>query len=175
MKKRLYLFTAMLSVVLIGLLLAAPSTANADPLLEPDGAAASFDISDGESQERVITTSDGQTATIGIEKVGGPDATEIVPAWDSYYPNAVGQWRIYYNNPLIYREYYIYINSSHSITRAWGATYQTLLCVVTGEKLTRSTKSASYRLNWQAMADAASGVALLNATIEGTTLHTYAN
>ena len=175
MKKMSCFLAAVFPLFLFSFLTIAPRAANATPaeLSEPT---ASFDISSGEAQEQTVILDDGWVATIGIKRVDGLDEKEpAMPCWDSYYPNATGEWLIYFSNPLIYREYYIYIDSSHTITRVWGAYYHSLLCSVTGESLKRSSKSASYRLNWQAMADAASGVALLDATIEGTTLHTYAN
>lgn len=156
------------------LLFAHPSTANAEPI-PANAVGASFDLSEGAAQEREVILNDGRIATIGIEKVGGADESEVVPYWESSYANATGEWRIYCNNPLIYREYYIYISSNHVITRAWGAYYQSLLCAVTGENLSRTSKKASYRLNWVAMADSASGVALLDATIDGTKLRVSGN
>lgn len=142
----------------------------------PSQIEATFDLAGPAAQEQEVILENGDTAIIGIERIpSAADDAGVMPLWDSYYPNATGTWRIYYNSPIIYRQYYISISSSHNITSAWGEAYQSFGCSITGERLTRSSKMASYRLNWVSVAGVASGVAFLDASIEGTTLHTYAN
>ena len=93
--------------------------------------------------------------------------------WDSYYNNASGTWTIYYNSPFIYREFKIKIANS-LITSAWGQNYTTIGCTVTNESFIWNSKQATYRLNYESMG-MTSGIAVLQATMEGSTLHTYAN
>ena len=82
-------------------------------------------------------------------------------------------WTIYYNSPFIYREFKIKIANS-LITSAWGQNYTTIGCTVTNESFIWNSKQATYRLNYESMG-MTSGIAVLQATMEGSTLHTYAN
>lgn len=55
---------------------------------------------------------------IGIEYI---PTIEPYNAWDSYYKNASGTWRVYYNS-VIFQEFYIKIGN-HKITNAGGSNY----------------------------------------------------
>lgn len=127
-----------------------------------------FDLTKGSEQSHQIKLENGTIAVIGIKKANEPSLL-----WDSYYKNASGTWTIYYNSPVIYREFQIRIANS-LITSAWGENYTTIGCTVTNESFKWNSKQATYRLNYESMG-AASGVAVLQATMEGSTLHTYAN
>ncbi len=65
-------------------------------------------------------------------------------------------------------------DSDSLITSAWGQNYTTIGCTVTNESFIWNSKQATYRLNYESMG-MTSGIAVLQATMEGSTLHTYAN
>lgn len=158
------------SLLFLFCLLALPFSAAASEPLPTNqiGNHASFDLTESSVQTRSYELPNGETATLGLICEDEPS-----PQWDSRYPNASGTWTVYYNSPVIYREFKIHIANS-SITNAWGQNYSTLGCTVTGESFKWNSKQATYRLNYETLG-LASSVAVLQATIEGTTLHTYAN
>ena len=161
------LFTLALTVFLGGM--CGPAVANAS---EPDGretVEATFDLELNQPQSETVYLSDGRTAEIGIRP-----ASAIRPLWDSYYDNASGNWEIYYNSPIIYRHFYITI-SNHAITNAHSPSYTTFLCTVSGESFNWGSTHATYRLNVDTVGGMGSTVAVIQALMEGTTLHTYAN
>lgn len=147
-----------------------PSTAYAaeSDAVAISGATQEFDLTKGPEQSHQIKLKDGTVAVIGIKKTNEPSLI-----WDSYYNNASGTWTIYYNSPFIYREFKIKIANS-LITSAWGQNYTTIGCTVTNESFIWNSKQATYRLNYESMG-MTSGIAVLQATMEGSTLHTYAN
>lgn len=127
-----------------------------------------FDLTSGPEQSHQIKLENGGSAIIGIKR-----SNEASLLWDSYYKNASGTWTIYYNSPFIYREFQIRIANS-LIASAWGQNYSTIGCTVTNESFRWNSKQATYRLNYESMG-IASSVAVLQATMEGSTLHTYAS
>ena len=84
-------------------------------------------------------------------------------------------WNLDYllQQSFFYREFKIKIANS-LITSTWGQNYSTFGCTVTNESFKWNSKQATYRLNYESMG-VASSVAVLQATMEGSTLHTYAN
>lgn len=132
-------------------------------------AEADFDLELVQPQSATISLANGDTAEIGIRPV-----VTIRPMWEETHYNASGNWEIYYNSPIVYRHFYITI-SNHKITNAHSPSYTTFLCTVSGESFTWNSTEATYRLNVNALADMASTVAVLQAWMDGTTLHTYAN
>lgn len=84
-------------------------------------------------------------------------------------------WNLDYllQQSFFYREFKIKIANS-LITSAWGQNYTTIGCTVTNESFIWNSKQATYRLNYESMG-MTSGIAVLQATMEGSTLHTYAN
>jgi hypothetical protein len=171
MSRRTLSYYALFSLILTMILgcIFGPSTAYA---AEPNGqeeVEAAFDLEQYLPQSKTIFLANGEEAEIGIRPV-----PTIRPMWDSYYSNASGDWEIYYNSPIIYRHFYITIDN-HKITRAHSPSYTTFLCSVTGEQFSWSSTVATYRLNIEVTGGMGSTVAALQALMEGTTLHTYAN
>ena len=164
---RVHLLAALMLVGMFAICLA-PIRAYADDFLGGNGAVADFDLSQPIDQKKVITLEDGTTAELGARYIAG-----IAPQWDSYYKNASGDWEIYYNSPFVERRFYITI-SNHKIVKAHSPSYTTFLCTVTSEDFSSSPTVVTYRLGVSTF-DLASTVAVLQAIMEGTTLHTYAN
>ena len=168
LKSRVPFFICCILLVSLFVVVAA-SPAEAAELGNDEFTSADFDISVPRDQKQLIQLEDGSIAELGIRCLGG-----IAPLWDSYYPNAAGDWEIYYNSPIINRRFYITI-SNHRITRAHSASYTTFLCTVSSESFTWNSTVATYRLGIDALGGMGSTVAVLQAIMEGTTLHTYAN
>lgn len=151
---------------------AVPSTALAGEIrgeISFDGIqSADFDLSIRAEQSKTIDLGDGTTAEIGIRPV-----SSIIPYWDSYRQNASGSYEIYCNSPIVYRHFYITI-SNHKITKAHSPSFTAFLCTVSSESFTWNSTVATYRLTVDSFG-LLSTVAVLQAIMEGTTLHTYAN
>lgn len=159
----------LLGITLLGIALCFTrvDSAKAETVAQPE-IAVDFDLSKPVSQQKTVTLENGATAVIGARYISDP----ISPAWDSYYQNASGDWEIYYNSPIIYRHFYITI-SNHKITRAHSYSYTTFLCSASSESFTWNSTNATYRLGIDVFGGG-STVAVLQALMEGSTLHTYA-
>lgn len=144
------------------------TTAKAETVSAPE-ATADFDLSKQVNQQKFLRLNDGSSAVMGVRYI--PDS--ITPVWDSYYQNASGNWEIYYYSPIVSRSFFIDI-SNHKIVNAYDPKYSTLFCTVTSEQFTWNSRSAVYRIGIQSY-DSYSSVLYLKATMEGTTLHTYAD
>lgn len=157
-------------LVFAGLLAASlvPANALANEVLDTEEMVADFDLSQPIDQKKTVVLENGMTAEIGARYIPG-----IAPHWDSYYQNASGDWEIYYNSPIVARRFYITI-SNHRIVKAHSPSYTTFLCTVTSEEFSPSSAVVTYRLGISTF-DLASTVAVLQAIMEGSTLHTYAN
>ncbi|SEP33207.1 hypothetical protein SAMN05518670_6582 [Paenibacillus sp. OK076] len=85
----------------------------------PDGTneneKATFDLTQKVAQEQIVTTTDGETIVYGVEPVIDPNAVQPL----AEYENATGTWKIYWYSGALNGEYYIDINSSSKITRAY--------------------------------------------------------
>lgn len=90
---------------------------------------------------------------------------------NNYYKNATGKYTVYYNSPLVYREFNIDVDDS-LITDAWTQNYTTFGGIISKESFSWDSKQATYRLKYQSLW-ILSGTAILQATMEGSTLHTY--
>lgn len=168
--KKFSLLFLLAGIALLGIVFsfAHVDTARAETAVQPE-IAVDFDLSKPVSQQKTVILENGTTAVIGARYIPDP----IAPAWDSYYQNASGDWEIYYNSPIVYRHFYITI-SNHKITKAHSYSYRTYLCSVSSESFTWNSTNATYRLGIDVFG-AGSTVAVLQALMEGTTLHTYAN
>lgn len=78
----------------------------------------SFQLKNWASRECTVILPDGTEGKIGIEYI---PTIEPYNAWDSYYKNASGTWRVYYKS-VIFQEFYIKIGN-HKITNAGGSNY----------------------------------------------------
>ena len=170
MNKRLSVCTALLMLV-AALSLFTPSIGFADDF-STDGngefpVSISFQLKDRASQEYTVILPDGTESKIGIEYI---PTVEPYNAWDSYYQNASGTWRVYYNS-VIFQEFYIKIGN-HKITDAWGSNYSVPLGTASDYFTWNSTR-ALQRVN-VSIPGVYTGNVFLGAEMQGTTLHTYA-
>lgn len=113
--------------------------------------------------EKIVSLDEGGTGTLVIEPVLSTYGT---------YPNASGQWHIYWNSPITFQEFYIYINNSN-ITRAWGSNYSILGGEVTDHWFDHRSKWATQKLSFTSLGSIYSTQLFLKAQIKGTTLYTW--
>lgn len=170
MNNRLSLRVALLLLVAT-LSLFAPSIGFADDFMTNDNGeypvSVSFQLKDRASQEYTVVLPNGTESKIGIEYI---PTVEPCNAWDSYYQNASGTWRVYYNS-VIFQEFYIKIGN-HKITSAWGSNYSVPLGTASDSFTWNSTR-ALQRVN-VSIPGGYTGNVFLGAEMQGTTLHTYA-
>ena len=127
----------------------------------------SFQLKNWASRERTVFLPDGTEGKIGIEYI---PTIEPYNAWDSYYQNASGTWRVYYKS-VIFQEFYIKIGN-HKITNAWGSNYSVPLGTASDSFTWNSTR-ALQRVN-VSIPGLYTGNVFLGAEMQGTTLHTHA-
>lgn len=125
----------------------------------------SFDLSQNCKQEETIILPNGEVGYLGIEPVSVETRAS--------YPNASGQWHIYWYTGVINIGYYIDISNS-KITNAYGQHHLTFVAVVTGNGLSHTSTQATgwwnYEVNVAGLASSAN--AYLYATMNGSTLET---
>lgn len=164
-KVPVYVLLVLVGLIVMGL---APASAYASEVLDAKGIVADFDLSQPVDQKEIITLENGTTAELGVRYI-----PSLIPQWDSYYEDASGDWEVYYDSPIVSRRFYITI-SDHRIVRGHSPSYTTFLCTVTSEDFSWGSTVATYRLGINSF-DLVSTVAVLQAMMEGSTLHTYAN
>lgn len=127
----------------------------------------SFQLKNWASRECTVSLPDGTEGKIGIEYIPN---IEPYNAWDSYYKNASGTWRVYYIS-AIFQEFYTK-NGNHKITNAGGSNYSVPLGTASDSFTWNSTR-ALQRVN-VSIPGLYTGNVFLGAEMQGTTLHTYA-
>lgn len=123
----------------------------------------SFDLSNPVPQEATVTLPNGKTGTLGIEPAS--------PITRGEYPNASGDWKIYWYAVAENMEYWITISNS-KITDGWGFSHIFLLYSVTNEGFSFTSKRAEGFVNYS-FPGIVSGRFALIAEMNGTTLNTY--
>ncbi|WP_221443832.1 DUF5626 family protein [Paenibacillus sp. JGP012] len=134
---------------------------------------ASFDLSTKVAQETITTTPDGNTIVYGVEPVIDPDAVQPLA---SEYPNATGQWKVYFYSGVLNGEYYIDINSNSKITRAYDQWHLFTGYTVANSGLEHTSTTA--RGWWDLELLGSSWLSArweLRAEMNGTTLKTWVN
>lgn len=165
LKKR---FSSLLLAVMMFALFCVPAFAS-DAVTADQGA--SFDLSKKIAQEQIVTTADGETIVYGVEPVIDPNAVQ--PTGE--YPNATGTWKIYWYSGVLNGEYYIDINSSSKITRAYDQWHAFVGYTVSSSGLTYTSTSAKGWWDLDLVGGWASARWELLAEMKGTTLHTWTN
>nr|WP_285888980.1 DUF5626 family protein [Paenibacillus polysaccharolyticus] len=134
---------------------------------------ASFDLSKKVAQETIVTTADGDTVVYRVEPVIDPNA--VLPLSNDY-PDATGQWKIYFYSGVLNGSYYIDINSKSKITRAYDQWHSFTGYTVANSGLEYTSTTA--RGWWDLELLGSSWLSTrweLRAQMNGTTLTTWVN
>lgn len=169
LKKR---FSFLTLAIMMLTMFCVPAFASASEATGTTNNEGTFDLSNKVAQETTVTTADGETVVVGVEPVIDPNAVRPM----GEYPNATGQWKVYFYSGVLNGEYYIDINSNSKITRAYNPWHSFIGYSVSdsGLEYTSTTARGWWDLNlvgtgWF------SARWVLSAEMDGTTLRTWVN
>ncbi|MCC3378188.1 DUF5626 family protein [Paenibacillus farraposensis] len=127
--------------------------------------AATFDLNERVAQEVTVKSENGDTYVLGVKPVD-----TIKPSGE--YPNATGTYKVYWYSGVLNGEYYININSSYKITRAYDPWHSFLGYDVTdsGLEYTSTTARGWWDLSFNGWSNTRW---VLSAQMNGSTLKTW--